>query len=116
MSVFIRPLHVGLLNNLGEISLFLREFIEGISWRLAKISVARIRFLTVRRSIRNPPLLLVLHSPRLINKIVYTAGDTLTYAALADLADLVERVIERRSDAALMLGCATCRGRLTVAP
>lgn len=40
---------------------------------------------------------IVLHSPRIINQVIYTAGDTLTYG---DLADLVERVsgrtIERR--------------------
>ncbi|WP_156333132.1 aromatic alcohol reductase [Pseudomonas sp. NBRC 111119] len=36
---------------------------------------------------------IVLHTPRLVNQIVYTAGDTLTYGALADL---VERVLERK--------------------
>ncbi|WP_164604303.1 NmrA family NAD(P)-binding protein, partial [Pseudomonas viridiflava] len=36
---------------------------------------------------------IVLHSPRLINQVVYTAGDTLSYGALADL---VERVIGRK--------------------
>lgn len=40
---------------------------------------------------------IVLHSPRIANQLIYTAGDTLTYG---DLADLVERVtgrtIERR--------------------
>ena len=41
---------------------------------------------------------IVLHSPRIINQVVYTAGDTLTYG---DVADLLERVtlhkIERRA-------------------
>ena len=41
---------------------------------------------------------IVLHSPRIINQVVYTAGDTLTYG---DVADLLERVtlrkIERRT-------------------
>lgn len=36
---------------------------------------------------------IVLHSPRIINQVVYTAGDTLTYG---DLADLLERVIGRK--------------------
>ncbi|MBD8612207.1 aromatic alcohol reductase [Pseudomonas putida] len=36
---------------------------------------------------------IVLHSPRIINEVVYTAGDTLTYG---DLADLVERVSRRK--------------------
>lgn len=36
---------------------------------------------------------IVLHSPRVINQVVYTAGDTLTYG---DLADLLERVIGRQ--------------------
>ena len=36
---------------------------------------------------------IVLHSPRLSNQVVYTAGDTLTYS---DLADLVERVSGRK--------------------
>ncbi|MCF7532202.1 aromatic alcohol reductase [Pseudomonas petrae] len=35
---------------------------------------------------------IVLHSPRFINQVVYTAGETLTYA---DLADLLERVTGR---------------------
>ncbi|MDC6380684.1 aromatic alcohol reductase [Pseudomonas graminis] len=35
---------------------------------------------------------IVLHSPRLINQVVYTAGDTLTYD---DLADVLERVTGR---------------------
>ncbi|MBF7140976.1 MULTISPECIES: aromatic alcohol reductase [Pseudomonas] len=36
---------------------------------------------------------IVLHSPRFVNQVVYTAGDTLTYGALADV---VERVIGRK--------------------
>ena len=36
---------------------------------------------------------IVLHSPRIVNQVVYTAGDTLTYG---DLADLLERVIGRK--------------------
>ncbi len=36
---------------------------------------------------------IVLHSPRIINQVVYTAGDTLTYG---DLADMLERVIKRK--------------------
>lgn len=35
---------------------------------------------------------IVLHTPRLMNQVAYTAGDTLSYG---DLADLVERVTER---------------------
>lgn len=41
---------------------------------------------------------IVLHSPRLINQVVYTAGDTLTYGALADLVErVIERKVERRA-------------------
>lgn len=36
---------------------------------------------------------IVLHNPRIINQVVYTAGDTLTYG---ELADLLERVIGRK--------------------
>ena len=36
---------------------------------------------------------IVLHNPRIINQVVYTAGDTLTYG---DVADLLERVIGRK--------------------
>jgi len=36
---------------------------------------------------------IVLHSPRIVNKVVYTAGDTLSYG---DLADLLERVTGRK--------------------
>ncbi|MCD5997314.1 aromatic alcohol reductase [Pseudomonas sp. CDFA 602] len=36
---------------------------------------------------------IVLHTPRVINQVVYTAGDTLTYG---DLADLLERVTGRK--------------------
>jgi len=36
---------------------------------------------------------IVLHTPRIINQVVYTAGDTLTYG---DLADLLERVTGRK--------------------
>ncbi|WP_240998891.1 aromatic alcohol reductase [Pseudomonas viridiflava] len=40
---------------------------------------------------------IVLHSPRLINQIVYTAGDTLSYGALADLVEqVIGRKVERR--------------------
>ncbi|KTB79230.1 aromatic alcohol reductase [Pseudomonas syringae] len=35
---------------------------------------------------------IVVHEPRIVNQVVYTAGDTLTYA---ELADLVERVTGR---------------------
>jgi hypothetical protein len=41
---------------------------------------------------------IVLYSPRLINQVVYTAGDTLTYGALADLVErVIGRKIERRA-------------------
>jgi nucleoside-diphosphate-sugar epimerase len=47
---------------------------------------------------------IVLHTPRLTNQVVYTAGDTLTYG---DLADLIERVtgrnIERREQSVQQL-------------
>ncbi|MBD8804792.1 aromatic alcohol reductase [Pseudomonas syringae] len=40
---------------------------------------------------------IVLHSPRLINQVVYTAGDTLSYGALADLVEqVIGRKVERR--------------------
>jgi hypothetical protein len=40
---------------------------------------------------------IVLHNPRLINQVVYTAGDTLTYGGLADLVErVIGRKIERR--------------------
>jgi hypothetical protein len=40
---------------------------------------------------------IVLHRPRIVNQVVYTAGDTLTYGALADLVERVtERKVERR--------------------
>ena len=41
---------------------------------------------------------IVLHSPRIINQVVYTAGDTLTYGDLADLLErLTGRTFERRA-------------------
>lgn len=39
---------------------------------------------------------IVMHEPRIVNQVVYTAGDTLTYAGLADLVERVTgRDIER---------------------
>ncbi|WP_407315929.1 aromatic alcohol reductase [Pseudomonas sp. nanlin1] len=53
---------------------------------------------TTARDIGTLTATIILHSPRFINQVVYTAGDTLTYA---DLADLLERVtghsFERRA-------------------
>ena len=39
---------------------------------------------------------IVMHEPRIVNQVVYTAGDTLTYAGLADVVERVTgRDIER---------------------
>lgn len=41
---------------------------------------------------------IVLHSPRFVNQVVYTAGDTLTYGALADVVErVIGRKVERRA-------------------
>lgn len=47
---------------------------------------------------------IVLHSPRFINQVVYTAGDTLTYGDLADLLERVTgRTFERRASSVQQL-------------
>lgn len=57
----------------------------------APLSVVSNRYQIVQP--REVTAAIILHSPRLINQVIYTAGDTITYGALADL---VERVIERK--------------------
>ena len=50
---------------------------------------------------------IVLHRPRLINQVVYTAGDTLTYGDLAELLERVTgRAFERRASSVPQLRAA----------
>ncbi|SES64804.1 aromatic alcohol reductase [Pseudomonas graminis] len=62
---------------------------------------------TTPEDIGNLTAAIVLHSPRFINQVVYTAGDTLTYGELADLLERVTgRTFERRASSVQQLRAA----------